>query len=123
MRFGGILVAGLALAAIASPASAAGDVEAGKNVFKKCSVCHNVEAGKNKIGPTLFGVIGRKSATVAGFAYSQAMKDFDKTWSPELLKEYLVAPMTMVKGTKMSFPGLPSEKERDDVIAYLETLK
>ncbi len=117
-----VLVACAALAG-AAPALAAGDVEAGKTVFKKCSICHTAEAGKNKIGPSLWGVIGRHSASLSGFSYSQGMKDYDVIWDDKTLATYLEAPMKLVKGTKMTFPGLPAEKDREDVIAYLETLK
>jgi len=104
------------------PASAA-DVEAGKADFKKCALCHTAEAGKNKIGPSLFGVVGRKAASVENFNYSEAMKKFDHTWNPETLDSYLADPRAVVPGTKMIFPGIKDEKERQDVIAYLETLK
>jgi cytochrome c len=111
----------LALAAI-HPAAAA-DVEAGKTAFKKCALCHTTEAGKNKIGPSLFGVVGRKSASLDGYNYSEAMKKFDHTWDPQTLDAYLVDPRAVVPGTKMIYPGIKDKAERDDVIAYLETLK
>jgi cytochrome c len=111
----------LALAAI-HPAAAA-DVEAGKTAFKKCALCHTAEAGKNKIGPSLFGVVGRKSASLDGYNYSEAMKKFDHTWDPQTLDAYLVDPRAVVPGTKMIYPGIKDKAERDDVIAYLETLK
>ena len=107
----------------ASPALADGDVEAGKTVFKKCAVCHSNEAGKNKIGPSLFGVVGRPSASVAGFTYSDAMKKFNHVWDEETLFTYLAEPKALVPGTRMTFVGLKSEKDRHDVIAYLATLK
>jgi cytochrome c len=111
----------LALAAI-HPAAAA-DVEAGKTAFKKCALCHTTEAGKNKVGPSLFGVVGRKSASLDGYNYSEAMKKFDHTWDPQTLDAYLVDPRAVVPGTKMIYPGIKDKAERDDVIAYLETLK
>ena len=104
------------------PAVAA-DVEAGKADFKKCALCHTTEAGKNKIGPSLFGIVGRKAASVENFNYSEAMKKFDHTWDAETLDTYLADPRATVPGTKMIFPGIKDEKERQDVIAYLETLK
>jgi len=118
-----VLSAVITILAAATPALAAGDVEAGKVVFKKCAVCHAVEAGKNKIGPSLWGVVGRKSASIEGFSYSTAMKAADKVWDDPTLHAYLEAPAKMVVGTKMAFPGLKVEKDRDDVIAYLATLK
>jgi len=102
---------------------AAADVEAGKADFKKCALCHTAEAGKNKIGPSLFGVVGRKSASLDNFNYSEAMKKFDQTWDAENLDKYLTDPRAVVPNTKMIFPGIKDEKERQDVIAYLETLK
>jgi len=105
------------------PAAAAADVEAGKTAFKKCALCHTTEAGKNKIGPSLFGIVGRKSATLENFNYSEAMKKFDHTWDAETLDTYLADPRATVPGTKMIFPGIKDKTERDDVIAYLETLK
>jgi cytochrome c len=108
---------------VAIHAAAADDVEAGKSAFKKCALCHTTEAGKNKVGPSLFGVIGRKSASLDGYDYSEAMKKFDHAWDAQSLDTYLADPRATVPGTKMIFPGIKDNKERDDVIAYLETLK
>jgi cytochrome c len=111
------------LALVAIHPAAADDAEAGKTAFKKCALCHTTEAGKNKIGPSLFGVVGRKSASLDGYNYSEAMKKFDHTWDPQTLDAYLVDPRAVVPGTKMIYPGIKDKAERDDVIAYLETLK
>ena len=114
---------GIALCLMALRPVVAADVDAGKEDFKKCALCHTAEAGKNKIGPSLFGVVGRKSASVDNYSYSDAMKKFDHTWDPETLDKYLADPRAVVPNTKMIFPGIKDEKERQDVIAYLETLK
>jgi cytochrome c len=108
---------------VASRPAAADDVEAGKVAFKECAVCHTTEPGKNKVGPSLFGVIGRKSASLDGYNYSEAMKKFDHTWDAQTLDTYLADPRATVPGTKMIFHGIKDKQERDDVIAYLETLK
>jgi cytochrome c len=113
----------LLLQLTAISAAAAADAEAGKADFKKCALCHTDEAGKNKIGPSLFGVVGRKSGSLENYNYSEAMKKFDHTWDAETLNTYLADPRAVVPGTKMIFPGIKDEKERQDVIAYLETLK
>jgi cytochrome c len=81
------------------------------------------EAGKNKIGPSLFGVIGRKAASLENYNYSDAMKKFDHSWDAQTFDNYLADPRAVVPETKMIFPGIKDEKERQDVIAYLETLK
>jgi len=101
----------------------AADVEAGKTAFKKCALCHTTEAGKNKIGPSLFGVVGRLSAGLENFNYSEGMKKFEHTWDEQTLDIYLADPRGTVPGTKMIFPGIKDKAERDNVIAYLETLK
>ncbi len=118
-----IAPAAFAALLIAAPAKAQGDAEAGKSLFRQCALCHTAEAGKNKIGPSLFGVVGRAAGTAPGFNYSEAMKNSHKTWTPEELDTYLADPRKVVPGTKMIFPGLKEEKQRQDVIAYLETLK
>lgn len=104
-------------------AHAAGDAAAGKQVFNKCALCHSPEKGVNKVGPSLFGVVGRASGTAPDYNYSTAMKNAGKTWDDASLDQYLTNPRAMVPGTKMIFPGLPSEPERSNVIAYLNTLK
>jgi cytochrome c len=123
MRFLKVALAFNILAAMAASSAVAADVEAGKTEFKKCALCHTTEAEKNKIGPSLFGIVGRKSATLDNFNYSEAMKKFDHVWDEETLDKYLADPRGTVPGTKMIFPGIKDKTERDDVIAYLETLK
>lgn len=102
-------------------ASVTGNAANGKTVFVQCQACHSIEAGKNMIGPSLAGVVGRAAGTVAGFAYSDANKNSGITWSKEKLFQYLEKPARVVPGTKMSFVGLPKPQDRADVIAYLET--
>ena len=120
-RYLAILAAG-ALFAL-SPAHAAGDAAAGKTVFNKCKACHSDKAGENKVGPSLFGVVGRPSASVAGYKYSDPMTNAKLTWDAATLDKWLTKPSDLVKGTKMTFPGLPNQADRDNVIAYLATLK
>ena len=123
MRFPNVILALSILSSMDAGSAGAADVEAGKTAFKKCALCHTTEAGKNKIGPSLVGIVGRKSATLENFNYSEAMKKFDHTWDEGTLDEYLADPRATVPGTKMIFPGIKDKAERDDVIAYLETLK
>jgi cytochrome c len=118
-----VFAAALAIAAISSTAHADGDAVAGKSVFNKCAICHSPAPGKTVIGPTLFGIVGRQSASVAGFSYSDAMKAANKTWDAATLDAYLTDPKAMVPGTKMTFAGLPKAEDRANVIAYLATLK
>jgi cytochrome c2 len=98
----------------------AGDAESGKKVFTKCQACHSLDAGANKIGPSLHGIIGRASATVDGFKYSDAMQNAHLNWTPDTLDQYLANPRKSVPGTKMAFPGLPKPQDRADLITYLE---
>lgn len=118
----------IALAAlVATPAAfAAGDAKNGKTVFDaKCGICHasSVAPGGPIAGPNMVGIVGRKAASVEGFAlYSPALKNSNLTWSAKVLDEFLAAPMTKVPGTMMVI-SLPDKKERDDVIAYISTLK
>jgi cytochrome c len=108
--------------AMSSLAQAA-DVEAGKTIFNRCKACHSDKAGENKIGPSLYGVVGRPSASIAGFKYSEAMTNAKLTWDAATLDKWLTKPAELVKGTKMAFPGLANQADRDNVIAYLSTLK
>jgi cytochrome c len=108
---------------VASPAHAEGDAAAGKTVFKKCGFCHDIRPGKVKNGPSLHGVVGRKAGTAPGYRFSPAMQKAGLTWTDANLHKYLENPRKMVRGTRMAFAGLRSQKERDDVIAYLKTLK
>ena len=103
----------------------AGDAAAGKTVFTRvCGACHTDQAeGPKKLGPTLFGVVGRKAGTIEGFRYSAANKNSGLTWTPEVLDEYLKDPKAKVPGTIMAFAGLKNDTERQNVIAYLATLK
>jgi cytochrome c len=123
MRFAAPLVVLIVILALAVSPAIAADIEAGKQTFKKCALCHTNELGKNKIGPSLFGIVGRKSASLTNYNYSDAMKSFNHTWTVETLNIYLTDPHAEVPGTKMIFPGIKEKTERENLIAYLETLK
>jgi cytochrome c len=109
-------------AAILSKAEAAGDATAGEHVFARCVVCHSAKAGENKIGPSLAGVFGRKSGSVPGYDYSSALKSAGITWDEQELGKYLANPPADVHGTKMVI-SVPNAEDRQNVIAYLKTLK
>src|SRR5712692_1001310 len=110
------------LAVVSTAACAEGDPAAGKRVFARCALCHTAEPGKNKVGPSLFSVIGRPAASAPGFSYSPAMSEFRRTWDVASLDEYLADPRGVVPGNKMIFPGLRDQRERADLIAFLATL-
>ena len=121
-RYLGAGVVAGALALSSSVALADGDPEDGAKVFNKCKACHTVEEGKNRVGPSLYNIIGREPASVEGFRYSKAMEEFANghTWDDETLHTYLEKPKELVPGTKMAFVGLKTPEDRDDVIAYLK---
>ena len=101
---------------------ALGTIEHGQNVFKKCSACHVVaKGGKNKIGPALYGVLGRQSAAISDYKYSKALVAHGKKWSYGEMNAYLLKPQAHIKGTKMAFAGLKSEKDRASVILYMNS--
>lgn len=108
----------------ANATHATGDAATGEAVFKKsCAVCHTTEEGKNKVGPSLRGIVGEHAASVSGYAYSDALKKADKTWDDQTLDAYLANPGAAVPGTKMVFLGLKSADDRQNVIAFLESQK
>jgi cytochrome c len=107
---GGVMLAGLT-----------GDAAAGQKVFGQCRTCHEVQAGVNKVGPSLKGIIGRQAGTIPGFRYSPANKNSGITWTEDVMFAYLENPRKYIPGTYMSFVGLKNPQQRADVIAYLKT--
>ena len=92
----------------------------GKRVFKKCAACHSIaKGGSNKIGPALWGVLGRQAGSISNYKYSKAMATHGKTWSFEEMNGFLTKPKDWIKGTKMSFVGLKKETDRAAVIFYM----
>ena len=119
------VIAGLLLAGSATAATAAlaADPAAGEKIFKaQCGICHAVAAGQNRIGPTLFGVVGRQAGSVPGFNYTADHKKLGVTWDAATLDKYLVNPRAMVPDTSMVYAGLKDDAKRADLVAYLETL-
>lgn len=112
--------------AYAQVALAEGDIVAGKTVFAKCSACHSADQPKNRVGPTLMGVVGRHAAAVADYSkYSPAMKKAGSdglVWNEKTLTLYLANPKGVVPGTKMIFSGLKSETDVSNVIAFLKSV-
>jgi cytochrome c len=118
-----LVLASLTIAATMGMANAQ-DLAAGEQSFRKCSPCHAVgEDAKNKVGPVLNGLDGRKSGTVADYSYSDANKKADITWSDAAFKDYIENPMAKVPGTKMAFAGIKNDKEIGDLWAYLKQFK
>ena len=116
LRISGAVLCGVL---VVVPAFAA-DANHGKELFTTCSACHTERP--DSLGPTLKGVVGRKSGAIEDFRYSPAMKRAGLTWDQATLHDYLVNPQGKVKGNRMPFSGLPAG-DADDVIAYLATYK
>ena len=92
----------------------------GEKIFKKCAACHSIDqGGANKIGPALWGVLGRQAGSISNYKYSKAMVTYGKTWSFEEMNGFLIKPKDWIKGTKMSFAGLKNAKDRAAVILYM----
>lgn len=116
------LIVGVILAGFATAAFAA-DPHAGEHIFKsQCGICHSAAKGRNVIGPSLFGVVGRKAGTEPGYHYSAANEKSGITWTAAELENYLKNPQKVVPGTKMTYAGLKDDTKRADVIAFLDTL-
>ncbi|HWT62269.1 MAG TPA: cytochrome c family protein [Ochrobactrum sp.] len=110
--------------AIIQPARADGDVAKGKKVFAKCMACHTIEEEKNRVGPHLVNILGRKTATVDSFKYSPAMSKAGEDgmiWDDATLTSYLTAPKQFIPGNKMIFVGLKEPEDISDLIAYLRS--
>jgi cytochrome c len=121
-----VAAAALCIGAFAGPVAAQeGNVEEGAEVFKKCRACHDVgPVAKNKVGPLLNDIVGRKAGTIEGFDYSKANKDGGAkglAWTEDVLLKYLENPLAFMPGTKMAFVGLKDVQDRKDLIAYLKT--
>ena len=118
-----LVLASLTIAATMGMANAQ-DLAAGEQSFRKCSPCHSVgEDAKNKVGPALNGLDGRKSGTVAEYSYSEANKKADITWGEVAFKDYIQNPMAKVPGTKMAFAGIKNETEIANLWGYLKQFK
>jgi nitrite reductase (NO-forming) len=104
-------------AGVAAPVNG-GDAAAGRLVFRKCQACHSMEPGKTILGPSLAGILGRKAGSDPGYSYSPAMKQANIVWDAKSLDAYLRDPQKLVPGNKMPFPGLKTDNDRADVIAF-----
>lgn len=91
--------------------------------FAVCSVCHSPEAGRNGVGPTLHGVVGRPAGAVANYTYSPAMKASGVTWDAATLDRFIASPHAVVPGTRMAYPGMRDAAKRAEIVDYLATLK
>jgi len=115
------LLAGL-LSLAGQKAMAAADPRHGADVFEtQCAECHSIQPGRNKKGPSLYGVVGRTPGSIPDYSYSDAMKSNPETWSPERLAAYMSNPRSVVHGTKMKYDGLDDANDRSDLIAFLNT--
>ena len=118
------LVLGSLMIAATMGMANAQDLAAGEQSFRKCLPCHSVgEDARNKVGPVLNGLEGRKSGTIPEYSYSEANKKADITWSEAAFKDYIQNPMAKVPGTKMAFAGIKNDKEIGDLWAYLKQFK
>ena len=119
------ILAAFGFLALAPAAAQAADAAAGEGVFRRvCATCHNATVeGPRKLGPTLHGLVGRKSGSVEGFRYSKANSEANIVWTAEKLDPYLKNPREVVPGTTMAYAGLRNDVERANLIAYLATLK
>jgi cytochrome c len=119
-----LCAAGVALALGIGHAGAAADAGRGGTLFNRCYICHsNTKGASSRMGPNLFGVVGRKAGTFPGFAYSGAMKSAGFVWTVPKLDAYLADPQKVVPGNNMPMAGMSDSQQRADIAAYLATLK
>ncbi len=104
------------------PSVFAQDANLGKIKFQECIACHSISPGQNLLGPSLFGVYGRKAGTVEGFRYSSALKKSGVTWDADSLNKYLENPQLFIVGGRMPYSGMSNEEDRKNLIDYLKTL-
>ena len=114
------LIYSIGLVVMTTSAQAAGDAKRGEQIFNQCRPCHSLEAGKNGIGPSLHGLLGRKAGTVPGYNYSPAMQRSGVVWNEDTLAKFLADPNGFIPGTKMVIAGIGDEAQRDELIAYLK---
>ncbi len=100
--------------------SADGDAEKGKKVFNKCRACHTLKPGRNMMGPSLAGIMGKEAGKAEKFRYSKVMLESGWTWDETTMTNYLAKPQTALKGTKMAFIGLKKPEDIENLIAYLK---
>ena len=117
-----ITIAMAAITLVTTPAMATGSAADGRREFSRCAGCHSVEPAHNGIGPSLAAIVGRKSATAPGYRYSPALQSANITWNDDTLDRFLSDPQGLVHGTKM-FGGVPDARQRQNIIAFLDTLK
>jgi len=115
-----VLMGALALMAAAGAARAEGDAARGEKRFEECATCHTLERGVNNVGPSLFGLFGRKAGEIADFRYSPALKKSGIAWNPQTLDSFIADPQKEVPGNRMPFAGMPDAGDRADLIAYLQ---
>jgi cytochrome c len=114
----------IAVAGMLASQAQADEAKEGAAVFQRCAICHaNTKGAPAKIGPNLFGVVGRKVGTQPNFSYSAAMKASGITWTPDKLMAYVQHPQQVVPGNRMAFAGISSKKDAHELVEYLETLK
>lgn len=127
MNWAVLLAAAAVTGLLGASAVRAQDVASGEDIFKRCRACHDVgEGAKNKVGPILNGIVGRKAGTIEGFKYSDANMKAGAdgwVWTEEKMMEYLLNPRAAMPGNKMAYAGLKDEADRKDLIAYLKTFK
>jgi cytochrome c len=120
-RASGAAIGAALLLALSAGAGAAADAEHGKALFQTCAACHTDRP--DALGPSLKGVVGRKSAALDDFRYSNPMKRANLVWDEDNLRAYISDPQAKVKGNRMPYGGVNDPKDVDDIIAYLKVLK
>ena len=101
-------------------AHADGDSKHGQKLFEECRACHSVERGVNGVGPSLYGIFGRRAAELDDFRYSPALKRSGITWTPQTLDAYIADPQKAVPANRMPYAGMPEARDRADLLAYLQ---
>ena len=124
MRYAPLVLAALLQGVLTATSACAADTNAGEQLAQTCAFCHKLDKGSgNGLGPNLFGIVGRKAASLPDFAYSDALKASKITWTTDKLATWVAGPTNMVPGTKMVFPGITSKDDIANLLAYLNTLK